>query len=154
MSRLSQGFTLLELLIIMAIIAVIAGVFGLGITRSIRSAELREAATQVATDFRRARSQAQRQSKDFILILPNATGGTTYRVDTENKTLPNGIRLSCTTSCSSTSVNVTYQAPYGELGSGATGNVFTLTSPTSGITPYEIRIVGVTGKVILTRAGS
>lgn len=150
----SSGFTLLELLIVMAIIGIIASIFSWGFIRNIRTSELREAATQVAADFRRARSQAQRQSKDIVLVLPNGTGGTTYKVDTENKTISNGIRVSCTTSCAGANVNVTYQAPYGELGSGATGNVFTLTSPMNGITPYEIRIVGVTGKVILTRTGS
>ncbi|GGO36429.1 pilus assembly FimT family protein [Deinococcus humi] len=155
MNRDSQGFTLLEILVVLAIIAILTGIFGVNLIRSIRTAELREAATQVATDFRRARSQAQRGSTDVVLVLPGISGGTVYKVDTVQKVLPNGAQVICKTTCGSgATTNVTYQAPYGELGAGATGSVYTVRSPINGISDLEIRIVGVTGKVILTKAGS
>ena len=56
------GMTLLEILLVITIIGIMLALFGLSYVRSIRSAELREAAAQVATDFRRARSQVQRSS--------------------------------------------------------------------------------------------
>jgi prepilin-type N-terminal cleavage/methylation domain-containing protein len=150
-----QGFTLLELLVVLSIIAILMGVFSSNLMRSIRTAELREAATQVATDLRRARSQAQRGSRDIVLVLPGSAGGTGYKVDTVQKVFPNGVKVLCKTTCGSgTTTNVTYQAPYGELGAGATGSVYTVRSPVSGISDLEIRIVGVTGKVILAKAGS
>lgn len=150
-----QAFTLLELLIALTIIGVLAGIFGVSFIRSIRTAELRDAANQVVTDLRRARSQAQRGSTDVVLVLPGTSGGTTYKVDTVNKTLPSNVKVICKTNCGSgATTNITYQAPYGELGGGATGSVYTVRSPINGINDLEIRIVGVTGKVILTRAGS
>lgn len=150
-----QGFTLLELLVVLGIIAILTGAFSLNLIRSIRTAELREVATQVATDFRRARSQAQRGSRDVVLVLPGTAGGTSYKVDTVQKVLSKGVKVFCKTTCGSgATTNVTYQAPYGELGAGATGSVYTVRSPVSGIADLEIRIVGVTGKVILAKAGS
>ena len=150
MSR-RQGFTLLELLVVIAIIGILISIFSVNLIRSIRTAELREAATQVATDLRRARSQAQRSSTAVQLILPGTAGGTSYTVTGQGRTVTNRVSIVCKTNCGSgTTVTLTYNAPYGEL--GATGSVFTISSPVSNITPYEIRIVGVTGKVILTRA--
>ncbi|WP_082506195.1 type II secretion system protein [Deinococcus sp. Leaf326] len=152
--RLGQeAFTLLEILVVLAIITVLMGIFSWGLIRSIRSAELREATSQVATDLRRARSQAQRGSADVVLVFPNSSGGTSYKVDTVNKTLPGSIQLIFKGSSSGSTTNITYQAPYGEL-SGAVGSVYTVRSPMNGVGDLEIRIVGVTGKVIVTKAGS
>ena len=150
-----DGFTLLELIIVIAIIGILSGIFGWNLIRNIRTAELREAANQVATDLRRSRSQAQRSSSNVVLVLPNSAGDTKYKVDATWQDLPNGVLMLCKTTCGSgTTTNVTYQAPYGELGAGATGSAYTLKSPMNGVSDLEIRIVGVTGKVILTKAGS
>ena len=159
------GLTLLEILVVLAILGIMLGLFGLSYIRSIRSAELREAANQVATDFRRARSQAQRGSADITISwTPDSLGNVTaYTVGTgAARPLPNGVSLKCISGCvAPTSAppganynSITYTAPYGELATqnGAiSGKKFTLSSPATGITPLEIRVVGVTGKVILTQ---
>ncbi|GGI82425.1 pilus assembly FimT family protein [Deinococcus wulumuqiensis] len=146
------GLTLIELLVVLAIIGILMGIFGWNMIRSIRAAELREAAAQVAVDLRQARSLAQRSSSDIVLVLPGSAGANTYKVDTNVKSIPYGVRLICRSNCgTSTTTNVTYQAPYGEL--GAIGSIYIVRSPMSGIGDYEIRIVGVTGKIILAKAG-
>ncbi|WP_135229173.1 pilus assembly FimT family protein [Deinococcus fonticola] len=147
-----SAFTLVEILIVLAIIGILAGIFGWNVISSIRKAELREAANQVASDFRRARSQAQRGSADVAIDWTLDTNGniTAYSVAGQSRPVVNKVSMSCTTGCgsgSSITNKVTYTAPYGEL--GATGNVFTLRSPMTSLPSIEVRIVGVTGKVIV-----
>ncbi|MDV6374596.1 pilus assembly FimT family protein [Deinococcus arenicola] len=145
----TAGLTLIEILIVVAIIGILAGIFGISLIRSIRTAELREAAVQVSTDFQRARSLSQRGSANVVITVPK-TAATTYTVNGQLRTLPNSVTMVCKTSCAGTStVAVAYQAPYGEL--SAVGNVFTISSPVAGIAPFELRVMGVTGKIILTR---
>lgn len=160
-----NGFTLLEILVVLAIIGILAGIFGWNLIRSIRSAELREATAQVASDFRRARSQAQRGSATVTISwTPDSTGKVTaYTVGTgAARPLPKGVSLKCISGCTvpagaaagANYNNITYTAPYGELATqnGAiNGKKFILSSPATGVTPLEIRVVGVTGKVIVTR---
>lgn len=148
-----KGFTLLEILVVLAVIAILATISGFSLIRNIRSAELREAATQVASDLRSARSRSQRQSDDVVLVLPGTAGGTTYRYDTDLRNLPNNTRLLLKGTGGGATSNITYQAPYGEL-NGAVGSVYLVRSPMAGLRDFEIRIVGVTGKVVLTQAGS
>lgn len=150
--RRHQGFTLLQTLVVIAIIGVVAGMFSINLLRNIRAAELSDAAAQVVTDLRRARSQAQRSSTGVQVNLPGTAGGSSYTVAGQNRTVPNRITIACQRNCSSSPVTVTYNAPYGEL--GTTGSVFVVRSSANGVTPYEIRIVGVTGKIILTRPSS
>lgn len=145
-----QAFTMIEVLVVIAIIGILAAIFGTTLIRSIRTAELREAANQVAADFQRARSLAQRGSTSVTIITPKGAAGTSYSFNGQSQTLPNNITLVCKTNCGTSSAAVlTYQAPYGEL--AATGSVFTVQSPLVGIAALEIRTVGVTGKVILTK---
>ena len=145
-----MGFTLIELLVVIAIIGILSGIFGWNLLRSIRSAELREATTNFASDLRRARSQAQRGSADMVIQwTPNGAGNmTTYSVAGQSRTLANSVKMTC----SSCGTKLTYTAPYGEI--DATGNVFVLTSPMSAVSPMQVRVVGVTGKVIIADSGS
>lgn len=148
-----QGFTLIQLLVTIGIIGILAAIFGINMLRSVRTAELREAANQVATDLRRARSQAQRGSANIEIVLPGTAGAKTYSVSGQSRGVVNNVTVLCKSNCGTgPTVTINYQAPYGEL--GAMGSIFTIQSPSSNIGSLEVRIVGVTGKVILTRAGS
>lgn len=147
-----SGFTLIEFLIVIAILGILVGLVGFGTVRSARAAELREAATQVATDLRRARSQAQRGSTN-VTVSWDAGNSVRYQVSGSERRLPGTVTLNCTSNCSGSGTSgnlVTYTAPYGEL-AGATGKVLRLASSFPGLTPLEVRVVGVTGKVIVTQ---
>lgn len=148
----AEGFTLLEILVVLAIIGILAGIFGWNLIRSIRSAELREATAQVATDLRRARSQAQRGSANMQVKWSQNSDGeaTAYSVNGSSRALPHNVRFTCSSGCSAGAGNksFTYMAPYGEM--DATGTVLKFTSPAN-VLPLEIRVVGVTGKVIVTQ---
>lgn len=148
----TNGFTLIELLLVMLITSIIILAFSYVSVRSLRAAELREGATQLASDFREARSKAQRQSQDTLLTWTADANGraTQYQVASITKQLPKGIYFICKTNCNKSQVS--YNAPFGELGSGAAGHVLQLYSPMSGITPIDIRLVGVTGKIILAQS--
>lgn len=153
--KLTAGVTLTEFLIVLAIIGILAGLVGFGAVRSVRSAELREGATQMATDLRRARSQAQRGSATTTISW-DAGNSTRYLVGGSERRLPGNVTLNCPSNCSGTGTagnQVTYTAPYGEL-AGAVGKVLRVSSSFPGLTPLEIRVVGVTGKVIVTQGGS
>ena len=147
----TSGLTLIEILVVIAIIGILAAIFGSSLIRSIRTAELREAANQVASDFQRARSLSQRGSANVTVTTPRGTASGSYSVAGQARTLPNNVKLMCKTNCGAgAAAATTYLAPYGELTDA--GSVFTIQSPVGGIAALEIRIVGVTGKVILTGA--
>lgn len=147
-----SAFTLLEILVVLAIITLIAGIFGIGLIRSIRAAELREATTSVAADLRRVRSLAQRGSTDQVVSWEPGEV-TSYNLAGKDIPLANNVRVSCISGCDSLVNSLTYTAPYGEL-SRPQGYVFRFYSPMANITPIDVKVVGLTGKVIVTSGGS
>ena len=84
-----HGFTLIELLIVLAVLGILMGLFGMSYLRSVRAAEVREGANQIAADLRAARASAQRHSEgatlrwaagsnlaNYTLELPTGTAST------------------------------------------------------------------------------
>lgn len=151
--RSSNGFTLLELLVVISIISIIAAVLFVNLIRSIRAAELRDTANQIVADLRKARSKAQRGSDTYTLTFPGTSGGKTYTADGISKTIPSTMTLSCKSNCGSTpTVNVNYSAPYGEVNDA--GKIFNIKSSFSGVSGFDIKVFGVTGKIVLMQASS
>jgi type II secretory pathway pseudopilin PulG len=56
--RLSQGFTIIEMVVVILIVMILVGMAVPAVTAGVRSSKLREAASETATAFRRARSMA------------------------------------------------------------------------------------------------
>lgn len=163
MKRTSSGFTLLEILIVLAVLGILMGIFGLSYLRSIRAAEVREGANQMAADLRSARASAQRRSQNASLTWADGTAAlTTYSVlipsapAAQARTLPRGVTFRCVTGggCPAASAGVrtlTYNAPYGEMTTTINGIRFLVESQTPNIPAIEVRVVGVTGRVMLVR---
>lgn len=146
--RRQSGFTLIEILVVIAIVGILMSLGIVNYIRNVQAAEVRDAAALITSQLRQARAQAQKDSVDMKMSwnaagqygLAPASGTATLR------DLPKGVRLRCKTTCEGSSV--TFGAPFGELRS-ATGTVFEIVSPHAGIRSYEVRLVGVTGKAMM-----
>lgn len=156
-NRHQQGVTLIEALIVMAIIGILLGMFGMQFMASIRNAQLREAATQFTADIIQARSKAQRESVDYQLRWGTGTSGD-YSIGAvtaptlKKRNLPHGVTITCTQGCEPN--DLTYTSPHSEVARStglAGGTLFTLTSPHKSIGTYQVKIMGVTGKVLMEK---
>lgn len=142
--RTKEGFTLLELLIVLAVVGVLAALGLSSFVNAQRNAQLSEAAAQFATDLQRARSTAQRYNQDASLVLvlddPSSYILTLDGPPTTRR-LPHGAQVQLVRGNS----NITYSAPYGEV--DAADRSFAVSSPRTDKV-RAVRIIGVTGKVI------
>ena len=149
--HVSAGFTLLEVLMVIAIVGILASALYAMSINYLSKSQLREGAVQLLTDLRQARSQAQRSSLGSVvaLIAPYPSqqyttlwGGSALSV---THLLPSSVMVAPYTSATARSVN--YAAPYGEV--GGAGVVWEVSSARTSERLY-IKTVGVTGKVMLS----
>lgn len=151
-----HGFTLIELLVVIAIVSILMGIFSVSYLRSIRAAEVREGANQITADLRAARASAQRRSTPGSLRWTGTGTQTSYTLEIPSGTvirtasLPRGVRFSCVSGCNGSVV--TYTAPYGEMNSNINGTRLLVESTTSSVQAIEVRVVGLTGRVMLVKA--
>jgi len=138
-----SGFTLLELLIVTAIVGVvIAGSLGQYQNFRIRSI-VQEAAQQIATDLEKERFASQRFNEERGLVV-DTNNPYQYSLNGITKYLPSGIELTK----AGRSKSVTFYPPYGTT--GASERTFLVSWKNRPERYYRfVRVVGVTGKVII-----
>lgn len=143
-----NGFTLLEILVVIAIIGILAAIFGTSLVRSVQRSQFVEAQIAVSTALQRGRSLSQRTSKD----QPVTWTSTTLTVGDTTLTLPNGATITTAAPANVTPATtpptstLKYTAPYGEL-EPAGGQIIALRSA-GGLWSTEVVMLGVTGKVV------
>ncbi|WP_457629878.1 pilus assembly FimT family protein [Oceanithermus sp.] len=141
-----RGFTLIEILIVLVIMGIVAGVGYASLRGMMERSRLEAAATQVANDLIRARSYAQTKN---VAASWKKLSDTSYQLslgaNLKQYSLPRGIKFSGLADGS----EVTYTAPYGEVSvnGSAVGALKIVLANEKGSTT-EVRVVGVTGKVI------
>ncbi len=143
MRRLQQGFTLLEMLVVMVIVGVLSALIFVNYARQVQQARLQSAVTSFSTDLEKARSAAWKSGQSVTISVLATKKGYTYTVNSappqvQTMTLPDGITFSAV-------ATATYTPPFADV--DASSNIFTLVSPNVSLTD-DVRVIGVTGKVI------
>lgn len=140
-----EAFTLIELLIVMAIIGIIGGISVSTYVRESRVSAVKQAAIQLQTDLETLRSNTIRYNGDSSIVV-NSTGYTlNIAIDgstrTVTRTLSTGMIANRVTGTS----DVTYNAPL------ATTDAQPLKYEVKlGDISYYIKVIGVTGRAIFS----
>lgn len=142
-----RGFTLVELLMVVAIIGIITLIATFLFTRLSDRSRVRQGATELAAALRQARSDAQRYNQNVVFTLTNST---TYTVVRGTTTLTYKAPTATQIAIVATGVptTVTYLAPYGEVSFTGAAPAYRVSVSSSGALPAVVGVVGVTGKVV------
>lgn len=141
-SRRRSGFSLVELLITLAVLGSLVAVATVSLLSYQQSVALQQAATQFSTDLTLARSKARRSSVDWSVEFPSPTQ---YRLrDSGGRStvfsLPGGIKFN-----PKPFGTIVFKAPYGLVESAP---VETLLEGKGG-RQLMVNIVGLGGKVVI-----
>lgn len=94
--RFTNGFTLVELLFVLAIISIMMALVGTSISRNISGAEMRTAASKLASSLRYTRTQAILTKSEQVFLVD--TEARTYQAGTrEPEQLPEEMKVELNT---------------------------------------------------------
>ena len=152
----TSGFTLLEILIVMAIIGILAAIGYSSYLKTTRSNQVAEGARVFAGDLIALRDAAQKTSVDATITWTAAPDQaiTSYVINRSNtdatRTPASAIVITCVSAtggaCSAKTIE--YDAPYAETEAGA---VFKISSAyDSSVRPLFVKVGNVTGKVMFS----
>ena len=141
----ARGVTLLELLIVLAIIALVTGIVLPMFGGPVSTSELRASARQLAAGLRLARSEAVSERRETFLVLDVA--GKRFKVDQDPREhkLPSGIDLKLFTAQNDL-VDATTGAIRFFPDGGSNGGRITLAA---GTRKYEVDVDWLTGRVAI-----
>jgi len=142
----SQGFTLVELMVVMVIIALVMGLVATSISRSISGAEARAASRKLVASLRYTRARAIIDKKEQVFEV-NTDDRSYQAPGREQVNLPEGVELTITTARS----EITSEAVSGIRffpDGGSTGGHIELTVNDR---EYRINIAWLTGETHLER---
>jgi general secretion pathway protein H len=95
-ARSTRGFTLVEMMVVLVIIALMMALVGTSISRNISGAEMRTAASKVAASLRYTRTQAILKKSEQVFLVD--TEKLTYKAgDREAEELPEGMKMELNT---------------------------------------------------------
>ena len=137
------GFSLLEILVVLVILGILAGVGYASLRSMTKRQRLREAVFQVARDLERTRGFAQTKNNDATWT---ATSSNSYTLDLNGSVLSYNLPAGVIFAPAVVGEAITYTAPYGELTAPPANKI--ILSYSEGALSMEIHVVGVTGKVI------
>lgn len=147
----NSGFTLIELILVVAVIGIVSAVVISNVRGQLIGNDLRQANSQVIADLERMRSASLMTSRNSTMTIASDNHSYVLALngDEGNQmvTLPGNVNLVVTNSIGGSVVTgpITYSAPYGTV--GAPGTVFTLSVPGS-TQSLQFYLLGVTGKVV------
>ena len=96
MRDLKRGFTLVEMMVVLVIVALMMALVGTSISRNISGAEMRTAASKVAASLRYTRTQAILTKTEQVFLVD--TEKRTYQAaEAEVKQLPEGMEVELNT---------------------------------------------------------
>lgn len=141
---LARGFSLLEMLLVLTIMALMVGIAATSLSRSIGGAQIRAAGRDIAAGLRYTRSQAMVRKQPMVFAV-DANERTWQAAGKKTVTIPDGMELSLLTGRSELTGENAGNIRFYPDGSSTGGRV----TISSGDVHWDVGVSWLTGKITL-----